>query len=119
LFVETRHATSLPRTTTPSAFNNQYQFNINEYHHLKNKVMKKILLLLVAPFIFFTAQSKTITPEEADGIVLDRLSQETQQYTVYAKDGVQQKMTVTTANGEVIEVNYKFWIYYVDYINDC
>ena len=81
--------------------------------------MKKILLLLVAPFIFFTAQSETVTQEEADNIVLERLSQETRQYTIYAKDGVQQKMTVTTANGEIIEVNYKFWVYYISYINNA
>jgi len=80
---------------------------------------KKLLILLAASFAFFTAQADLITQEEADGIVLERLSQETRPYTVYAKDGVQQKMTVTTINGEVIEVNYKFWIYYISYTNSA
>jgi len=77
--------------------------------------MKNIFLLLAAPFIFFAAQAETVTQTEADNIVLERLSQETRQYTIYAKDGVQSKMTITSANGEVLEVNYKFWLYYIDY----
>jgi len=80
--------------------------------------MKKIILLLAAPFVFFTAQSDTITQPEADSIALERLSQETRSYTLYAKDSVQQQMTITSAAGEVLEVNYKFWVYYVSYISD-
>ena len=81
--------------------------------------MKKILLLLAASFVFFTAQSDTISQEEADGIALERLSQEMRQYTLYAKEGVQQKMTITSIEGEVLEVNYKFWCYYVSYIDNA
>ena len=83
----------------------------------KINVMNRIILLLVAPFIFFTAQANTVTQEEANNIVLERLSQETRPYIVYTKDGAQQKMTVTSVNGEVLEVNYKFWVYYINYIN--
>ena len=76
--------------------------------------MKKILLL-AAPFIFFTAQADTVTQQEADGIVLERLSQETRPYTIYAKEDVQQEMTITSFLDEVLEVNYKSWIYYIYY----
>jgi len=81
--------------------------------------MKNIFLLLAAPFIFFTVQSKTVTQTEADYIVWERLIQETQPHIVYAKDGVQSKMTITTANGEILEVNYKFWLYYINYFNNA
>jgi len=81
--------------------------------------MKKIFLLLAAPFVFFTAQADTVTQAEADGIVLELMSGETQQHAIYAKDGVQQKWTITSIDGEVLEVNYKFWIYYVSYIDNA
>jgi len=80
--------------------------------------MNRIILLLAAPFIFFTAQADQITKEEANNIVLERMSQETRQYTIYAKDGVQQKMTITSVDGEVLDVNYKFWCYYIEYIDN-
>ena len=80
--------------------------------------MKKILLLIAAPFVFFTAQADLITQPEADGIVLERLNQETRPYTLYAKEDVQQKMSITTVDGEVLDVNYKFWCYYVNYIDN-
>jgi len=81
--------------------------------------MKKILLLLAAPFVFFTVQADLITQAEADGIVLELMSRGTQQHAIYAKDGVQQKMTITSIDGEVLEVNYKFWVYYVNYIDNA
>ena len=80
--------------------------------------MNRIILLLAAPFIFFTAQADQITQKEADNIVLERMNQETRQYTIYAKDGVQQKWTITSVDGEVFEVNYFFWIYYIDYTDN-
>ena len=80
--------------------------------------MKKILLLLAAPFVFFTAQSETITQGEADNIVLECMNREIRQYTLYAKEDVQQKMTITSIAGEVLEVNYRFWVYYVNYIDN-
>ena len=73
--------------------------------------MKKILLLIAAPFAFFFALSAQITQKQADGIVLERLSQETQP-TVYAKNGVQADMTVTTSAGETLELDYACWVYY-------
>jgi len=81
--------------------------------------MKKILLLTAVLFACLSAQANLITQTEADYIVWERLIQETQPYIVYAKDGVQSKMTITSANGEVLEVNYKFWLYYIDYFNNA
>ena len=76
--------------------------------------MKKMLLSIVAPFAFFAVLSaETISQEEADGIVWERLSQETQSYTVYAKEDVQKEMTITTSTGEVLEINYFCWVYYI------
>jgi len=75
--------------------------------------MNRILLLTVALFACFSVQADLITQTEADDIVLERLIQETQPYIVYAKDGVQQKVTITSVNGEVFDVNYKFWLYYI------
>ena len=79
--------------------------------------MKKILLLIAAPFAFLFALSAQTTQEEADAIVLKRLSQETLPYIVSAKEDVQTSMTVSTANGETLELDYKCWVYYVSYID--
>ena len=79
--------------------------------------MNRIILLLAALFVFFTAQSE-LTQKEADGIVLERLCQETRPYTIYANKDVQQKWTITSINEEVLEINYKFWIYYIDYFDN-
>ena len=81
--------------------------------------MKKILLLIVAPFVFFSALfADTVSQEEADRIVLERLNKETQSYTVYAKEGVQKEMRIITSTGELLEINYFCWVYYVRYAAD-
>jgi len=76
--------------------------------------MKKILLLLTALVAFF-ALSAQITQEEADSIVLERLSQEIQPHTIYAKEGIQTDMSITTANNEILELDYNCWVYYISY----
>ena len=81
--------------------------------------MRKILLLIVAPFAFLSALSAQITQKEADGIVLERLKQETQFYTVYAKANLQKEgFTITTAAGEEFELDYACWVYYFRYNDD-
>jgi len=75
--------------------------------------MKKVLLLIVASFAFFSAFSVQITQEQADEIVLQRMSQETRNYALYAKENVQTKMTITTSAGEELELNYPCWVYCV------
>jgi len=47
------------------------------------------------------------------------MSQETRNYTVYAKEGVQIKTSVTTLAGEELEIDYPCWVYYVNYHIDC
>jgi len=80
--------------------------------------MRKIILLLAAPFIFFTAQADLIKQQEADNIVLELMSQEMKQHTIYAHEEVQKKWTITSVDGELLDVNYSFWIYYIDYTNN-
>ena len=85
----------------------------------KNIIMKKLLLLLVAPCVVFSTLSAQITQKEADEIVQQRLDGETKPYTVYAKETVQTEgFTVMTATGEILALEYPCWAYYVDYMED-
>ena len=80
--------------------------------------MKKILLSLVAPFIAFALSAAgigTTSHEEADAIVLKRLSQETRPYTLHATEELQKEMRITSSAGELLEINYWCWVYYVSY----
>jgi len=78
--------------------------------------MKKILLLIIAPFVFLSALSAQITQEEANKIVLERMSQETQPYTIYTQEKLQEQgVTITVSAGEVIELDYPCWVYSVDF----
>ena len=83
--------------------------------------MKKIFLLIAAPFAFFSAISAQISQEAAGGIVLERLNQETLPYIVCAKEGLQTDMTISTMNGEEFKLDYPCWVYYVSYpsVNCC
>ena len=86
----------------------------------KNTIMKKLLLLLVAPCVMFSTLSAQITQQEADGIVQQRLDGETQPCTAYAKETVQAEgFTVITATGEILELEYPCWVYYVDYAGEA
>jgi len=80
--------------------------------------MKKILLLLVAPIVFMTTLSAQISQKEADEIVIERLSDETKPYCLYAQKEVQTEFEITTATGEVLELGYSAWVYYVSYIGE-
>ena len=86
--------------------------------------MKKIFLLIAAPFVFLSAFSvplPLITQEQADKVVLERMSQETLPYIISVKDGLQTKMAIITTNGEKLELDYPCWVYYVNYptVNCC
>jgi len=80
--------------------------------------MKKILLLITALFAFLTALTAQITQEEADRVVWERMGQETLPYTIYAKEGIQTEMTITTSTEEVLELDYSCWVYYVNYTGE-
>jgi hypothetical protein len=76
--------------------------------------MKKILLLMTVLFAFFFVLSAQITQEKADEIVLEYIfNQGGITRLVYAKEGVQQGMTIATSFGEVLELDYNCWVYYV------
>ena len=79
--------------------------------------MKKTLLFLASSFVFIlTLTAQIITQEKANGIIWKHLINETEEFTVFAKKGVQpQGSTITTSIGEVIELDYSGWIYYVHY----
>ena len=83
--------------------------------------MKKILLPITVLFVFLFALSAQTTQEQADAIVSERLSQETLPYIVSAKEGLQPEMTITSNNGELLELDYPCWVYYVSYptVNCC
>jgi len=73
----------------------------------------KLLLIMIVPFAFLSTLSAQITQTRADSIVMERMSSETQTHTIFAKDGVQTEMTITTANDEIFELDYPCWVYYV------
>jgi hypothetical protein len=77
--------------------------------------MRKIFFTLVAPFAFLFALSAQITQYESDEIILERMSQETQPYIIYAKEDVQTAMTISTSAEETIELDYACWVYYISY----
>jgi hypothetical protein len=76
--------------------------------------MKKCLLLSV--FLFFVfAISAQITQEQADNIVLERLDNETNAFSLYAKEKKQESFILTTSNSETIELEYACWVYFAKY----
>ncbi len=79
--------------------------------------MKKIVLSIAASFVslFVSAQ---VTQSASDTIVLERMSQETRQYTLHAKEEVQTQYSITTSAGEELELDYPCRVYYVSYMED-
>ena len=69
-------------------------------------------------FSFFSALSAQVTQKQADFIVLEHMSSETQHYIVYAQNEVQTEMTITTAKGEVLELDYSAWVYYIQHTEE-
>ena len=81
--------------------------------------MKKILLSLVVPLVFMMTLSAQILQEQADEIVQQRLESETKPYCLYAQKEVQTEFEITTATGEVLELGYSAWVYYVSYTGEA
>ena len=77
--------------------------------------MKKILIFLVIPFLFFSTLSAQITQEQADQIVIERMSNELQYHSIYAKEDLQTGFEITTSLGETLELDYFCWVYYIDF----
>jgi len=80
--------------------------------------MKKSILLLFLPFIFSSTLSAQIWQEHADQIVIEHLSKETNDFTLYAKDSTQTGFEITTSTGEILELNYTNWVYYVNFTDE-
>ena len=81
--------------------------------------MKKILSLLTVSFVFLSAGLTQVTQERADKIVRGHIRQELLPCTIYAKEGIQTDMTITTITGKVIELDYCCWVYYVTYTDNA
>ena len=79
--------------------------------------MKKIFPLILIPLLSLFSVSAQITQAEADSIVKERFSNNTSDFTIFAKEDVQTGFEITTATGETLELNYPCWIYYV-YFNE-
>jgi len=80
--------------------------------------MKKSLLLITLPFMFFITLSAQITQEHADLIILGHLPNDTSAYTLYAKDTVQPNYVVLTATNEKLKLNYPCLVYYVSFTGE-
>ena len=70
---------------------------------------------MVALFSFCAGLSAQITRDEADRIVLERMSCETHLFTVYATEDMQTNMSLYTSftTLERIELDYACWVYYI------
>jgi hypothetical protein len=79
--------------------------------------MKKTFIFIAASLVFLSLQAQ-ITQSEADSIVLERMSQETRQHTIHAQENVQTNYSITTSQGEVLELDYPCWIYYINYFKN-
>ena len=81
--------------------------------------MKKLFVLLIAPLAIFSALQAQTTQQQADAIALEHMDAETRPYSLYAKEGLQPAgTTIATSNGEVIELDYESWVYYVLYTDN-
>jgi hypothetical protein len=77
--------------------------------------MKKILFSLAVPLVFMATLSAQITQEQADKIIIERLNHDTSDFIIYAKEEVQTNFEITTSIGEMLELNYPCWIYFIKY----
>jgi len=78
--------------------------------------MRKLLTLIIAPILLITGlQAQTITQQEADALVLEKMSGETRPYSIFAKEDIQQAGTVLESwmYKDKIVLQYESWIYFV------
>ena len=81
--------------------------------------MRKLLTLIIAPILLITGLQAQTTPTQADAIVLERMSEETRPYSIYAKDILQLAGSVlTTAAGEEMKIEYEHWLYFVSFTDN-
>ena len=78
----------------------------------------KIIIQIIVQTVFLSAISAQITRKEADSIVIERMSREKPPYWIsksYSPLPVPAGEAITSNTGEVIELDYSCWIYYVNY----
>jgi len=80
--------------------------------------MNKCLLIFIVPLLLCCNLSAQITQEQADDIVIERMSNVMEVYTIYANEDVQTGFEITTTTGEIIELDYPAWVYYVDLLEE-
>ena len=69
------------------------------------------------PLISLFSLSAQITQTDADSIVKKRMSNETLDFTIFAKEDVQTGFEIATSTGEILELDYPCWVYYVNFID--
>ena len=77
--------------------------------------MKKSILLIFVPLISFFSLSAQITQISADSIVQKCMTDETRMFSIYAQINVQTAFEISTSSGEIVELDYPCWIYYVHF----
>ncbi len=80
--------------------------------------MKKFILSIAISFLFLASLTAQITHEQADAIVLEQMNGESRAYTLYTLDGVQTEMVINTSDGEIVELDYPCWVYFVNFTNE-
>ena len=80
--------------------------------------MKKPILLIFLPLMFFMALSAQVMQAEADSIVIERMCSEIKPYTIYAKEDIQTSFELITSTGEALELGYSCWVYYVKFTDE-
>ena len=80
--------------------------------------MRKIIVLILVLVAYAMLLPAQVTQIAADEIVLERMSTEAKPHTIYAKEGVQTKMAIATISGEVLELDYPCWTYYIHYFEE-
>ena len=77
--------------------------------------MKNKFLIIIVSFAFLSATPDQISHKNADWFVSEYMIDEARQYTVYSKEGLNEDITSLTVDGEIFELEYSCWIYYVKY----
>ena len=80
--------------------------------------MKKTIPLFIVPLISLFSLSAQITQQQADEIVIERMSNDTSDFTIYAQKNVQTGFEVITSIGETLELDYLCWVYYIDFTEE-
>jgi len=59
-----------------------------------------------------------ITQLQADKLIIEHLTDEIKLYTLYAKEGIQKDFRISTTSGEICELDYMCFVYYVNFTDE-